>query len=140
MNKLLISLCLLSSAAMADYRSVNNEPVSFGEAGWQHLVFIDLWGSWMGAGPEAMVSKLPARFSDKVQQVWITPDMNVTLEYARQYQSYFPTSKPLVIDKGYKLIQHYKLWQTPAHVLLKDGKVQFSGDSDAFQHYVNQQF
>ncbi len=140
MKKLLLSLCLLSSAALADYRSVNDAPVSLDAPGWQHLVFINIWDSWAGAGPEEMVSKLPASFSARASSVWIALDMNVTPAYVRDFQTSFPASKPLLIDHKYELMRRYKLWQTPAHVLLKDGKVQFSGNSDAFQHFVDQKF
>ncbi len=140
MKKLLVSLCMISSAAMADYRSLADQPVTLKGPGWQHLVFVNIWDSYAGLGPEALIAELPSEFSDKVQRIWVAPDLNVTPAYLKDYQVAFPQSKPLIIDQHFQLLRSYKLWKTPAHVLLKDGDVQFSGSGEALQQYINKQF
>ncbi|MBY4677750.1 hypothetical protein [Marinobacterium arenosum] len=140
MRKLLWMLALLSSSAMADYRSLADQPLSLEQQGWQHLVFVNIWDSYAGLGPETLVEQLPASFSQQVQRIWVAPDLNVTEAYLRDYQQAFPASKPLLIDHQYQLMRQYDLWQTPAHVLLKDGKVQFSGNGDELQHFIKRLF
>lgn len=138
MKKILLSLCMASSVAMADYRSLDDQPVSLAGPGWQHLVFVSIWDSYVGHGPEPLVAALPASFSENVKRIWISPDLNITPAYLKDYQAAFPRSKPLIVDQHFQLLRKYKLWQTPAHVLLKDGEVQFSGSGEALQHYIRQ--
>ncbi len=139
MRKRLLSLCILSSAAMADYRSLNGQPVTLEGPGWQHLVFINIWDSFANGGPEGLMEELPSRFSNNVKRIWVSPDMNITPAYLRDYQVAFPESKPLIIDRHFQLLRSYKLWKTPAHVLLKDGNLQFSGSGKALQQYISKE-
>lgn len=140
MKKHLLSLWLVASAAQADYTNLAGEPVQLAGPGLQHLVFVDIWQSYAGNGPEPHVAALSQSFQQQASTVWIALDINVTPAYVQDYQQAFPTSKPMLIDTGHKLMRRYQLWQTPAHVVLKDGETLFAGNGKALETWLSRQF
>lgn len=140
MKKLLLSLSLLSSMAQADYQSINNQPVRINDNGWTHLVFVNIWDSYAGQGPETLVSKLPEDFKQTAKRIWVSSPLNVTPAYLKGYQQAYPASTPLIIDQQYQLMRGYGLWQTPAHVLLRNGQRVFSGSGQELNHFIANNF
>ncbi|NRA84342.1 MAG: hypothetical protein HRU22_11420, partial [Gammaproteobacteria bacterium] len=102
-----------------------------------HLVFIDLWRSYEGNGDEKMIASLGADFLNDSQQIWIQPALNVTIAQLAQFQQYFPQVTPLVLDHGYQIMHSFDIWQSPYHVLLKDGVKLFSGHARQLQDFIN---
>ncbi len=98
--------------------------------GLSHLVFFDLWTSYQGDGPEKILAALPEEFNAKAHRVWVQPEINVTIAQLEEFQGYYPHVQPLVLDKGYQLMRKFKVWQSPYHIVLKDGKTVFSGGND----------
>ena len=101
-----------------------------------HLVFIDIWRSYNGAGDEAMLDKLPKSFLQTSQKIWLQGEFNVTETQLSQFQQFFPNASPLILDKGSKIMRAFNVWQSPYHVLLKEDDVIFSGDGQSLQKYV----
>jgi len=131
---------LMAVAQPEIHLSLAEQQVQLGGKGWNHLVFVNIWDSYAGLGPEEAVGALPDKFAEQVKTVWVSPDMNITPAYLKDYQNYFPASKPLLIDKGFQLMQRYKVWNTPSHVLLKDGDLKFMGSSEQLSQFVEQKF
>lgn len=84
------------------------------------------------------VAALPASFLNASQQVWIQPDLNVTFAYMEEFQGYYPGITPLVLDQGFELMEEYRVWERPYHVLLKQGTAVFSGNTQALRGYLGQ--
>lgn len=132
-----LSVALVGIANAAnELRTVNGDTVVISDIGTVHLVFIDIWASYGGHGPEAAVKALPDTFLDSVPTVWIQPRLNVTDAQVLKYQSVFPNSKPLVIDDYLRLMRQSGVRTTPAHVLLKNGAVAFHGDTPALLAHI----
>lgn len=109
-----------------------------------HLIFIDAWSIFGGSGGENISEGLPALFLQHSQQVWVQPQINVTLDQLSEFQGYFPTVSPLVLDKEFRMMRSLGIWNSPHHVLLKGDKPLFSGDlaelkAYAVEHFSNQQ-
>ena len=102
-----------------------------------HLVFMNLWDSYEGAGAERDIAALPADFLQDSQQIWVQPELNVTHEQLKEFQQGFPQVMPLILDKSYRMMRDYGVWQLPYHVLLKGKEAVFAGDSIALKTYLN---
>ncbi len=138
---LLVAASLATAPVAAEeITTLNNQSFDLAKPGWTHLVFVNIWDSYAGVGPEDHVKALPSKFNQKVQRLWVSPDMNITPAYLKDYQGYFPESTPLAIDSGYQLMQRYGVWSTPSHVLLKDNQLEFSGNHEQLMQFVRNNF
>lgn len=126
---------LVSSAALAEVRSINKTPIDL-DNGQVHIVFLDIWNSYHTGEPLATVEALPSRYTEGVMFVWVQPQFNVTELQLKEFQSTFPKHRPLVLDTNFSLLRQYGLWETPAHVILNEGRVVFSGNSNGLVEYV----
>lgn len=109
-----------------------------------HLIFIDAWSIYGGSGGEKVSEGLPVLFLQKSQQIWVQPQINVTLDQLSEFQGYFPTVSPLVLDEEFRMMRSLGIWNSPHHVLLQGDKPLFSGDlaeltAYAVEHFANQQ-
>ncbi|BAJ00707.1 hypothetical protein SVI_0736 [Shewanella violacea DSS12] len=105
-----------------------------------HLIFQDIWSSYEGQGEEARIAALPKAFVKNSQQVWVQPEINVTESQLAEFQRYYPQVKPLVLDRGYRLMRSQGGWSLPLHVILKDGKKVFSGSGEEFDALASKHF
>jgi len=105
-----------------------------------HLVFIDLWRSYEGKGDEQMIVALPDKFLQQSQQLWLQPEVNVTKAQLAEFQQYFPTVTPLILDQQFSLMRALKVWQSPFHVLVKGNQKLFSGDNKALLGFIAKRY
>lgn len=117
---------------LTELKTVNGGAITIPQEGLVQLVFIDIWASYGGHGPEAAMKALPDSFRKAVPTIWIQPRLNVTDTQVLEYQEAFPISEPLVIDDHFQIMRRYAVDKTPSHVLLKDGNVVFSGNTQDF--------
>ncbi|MDN3611831.1 peroxiredoxin family protein [Vibrio ostreicida] len=128
LGALAFSFSTLANPLATELRSIDDHALSTDEP--LHLVFFNIWDNYdPQAGALGFVSRLPNEFKRHYKRVWIQPDMNITLQQMKDYQGYFPTVTPLILDKQFSLMKHQKIWTTPHHILLEDGKMTFSGTS-----------
>ena len=152
---LLITLLLLTSLAsisltviaqpvneqlLADLKAFDDQAVVLDKDKITHLVFIDVWRSYEGKGDEKMIAALPKQFLQQSQQVWLQPEVNVTKAHLAEFQQYFPTVTPLILDQQFLLMRALKVWQSPYHVLIKANKTLFSGDEAGLLTYINKNY
>ncbi|KDM92473.1 peroxiredoxin family protein [Photobacterium galatheae] len=140
---LLASLCfsaLVQSepavSLLEKQQTLAGTPVQLNENRITHLVFIEIWASYAGSGPEAFVASLPESFQKRTDRIWVQPEINVTRAQLLEFQGYYPQVAPIVLDRGRHLLTGFGLWQTPAHVLIEKGKVVFSGSNEALLDYL----
>lgn len=119
-----------------ELKTVTGDTISIPQEGPAHLVFIDIWASYGGHGPEAALQALPESFHKTVPTIWFQPRMNVTDRHLLDYQQAFPHSKPLVMDEYFQVMRRYGVHETPVHVLLEDGKAVFAGGTEAFLAHI----
>ncbi|MBB1488023.1 peroxiredoxin family protein [Oceanospirillum sediminis] len=117
-------------------KTFDGQPVVLKSESVTHLVFMDIWATYAGAGAEADISQLPADFLEHSQQIWVQPEINVTREQMAEFQSYYPDIAPLVLDSGFALMRAENVWQAPWHVLIRDGKTLFSGNIDDLRKHL----
>lgn len=103
-----------------------------------HVVFMNIWDSYAGAGAEAQVAQLPDHYLQRSQQIWVQPEINVTRAQIAEFQGYYPDVTPLVLDQGFQLMQAYKVWQSPYHILLQGDKTLFAGDIAGLKRYLGE--
>lgn len=132
------------STQLQSLKSFDGQPVVLEKNKLTHLIFQEIWSSYEGQGEEARVAALPKVFADNSQQIWIQPEINVTVAQLTEFQGYYPQVRPLVLDRGFSLMRSLKRWDLPLHVILKDGKKVFSGNGDELtaisaEHFNNQQ-
>ncbi|WP_120511769.1 peroxiredoxin family protein [Photobacterium salinisoli] len=141
-----VLICLLAPAVsqaesgvalLERQQTISGQPLDISDEERTHLVFLDIWTSYAGEGADAFVGRLPESFRQTTQQIWIQPEFNVTLAQLQEFQGYFPQVAPIVLDNQQQLLKAFGFWQTPAHVLIEQGKVVFSGDNDALLAYLN---
>ncbi|UTV27415.1 peroxiredoxin family protein [Photobacterium atrarenae] len=123
---------------LAKQPTIQGQSLALPEHQTAHLVFMDIWNSYAGQGAEQFVATLPEDFLEQSQQIWIQPEINVTTAQLKEFQSYYPTVAPLVLDRSQQWLRQFQFWQTPSHVLIEDGKVVFQGDNAALLRYLNQ--
>jgi len=111
-------------------KTFDGHAVAIEDSKLTHLIFQEIWSSYEGFGEEARVAALPSVFTNSSQQVWVQPGINVTEAQLTEYQGYYPQVKPLVLDRGYRLMRSLGAWELPLHVILKDGKEVFSGSGE----------
>lgn len=103
-----------------------------------HLVFFNIWDNY-DAKSDALkyVDSLPDTFTEQFPTVWIQPDLNITQAQMKDYQQFFPQVAPLVLDRGFAMMNQMQIWQTPHHVLIEEGRVVFSGSDDELSRSLN---
>ncbi|MDQ2076880.1 peroxiredoxin [Marinimicrobium sp. ABcell2] len=139
MKKVILVLLLAFTpfaAANTELTTVNGNTITIPQKGPAHLVFIDIWASYGGHGPEATLQALPDSFHEAVPTIWLQPRMNVTPDHLLGYQEAFPDSAPLVMDDYFHVMQQFSVDSIPTHVLLEDGKVVFSGNTETFLKHL----
>lgn len=134
---LLITLLLTLPAQAESYRTLNGAELEIPEQGWAHLVFIDLWQSYGGEGPEQVLDQIPKNVRENMFRLWIQPRLNLIDDDMRDYQQAFPESTPLVIDDHFDLMRQHGVWQLPVHVLLRDGKKVFAGSNVELIEFID---
>lgn len=117
-------------------KTVNGDTIAIPKEGPAHLVFIDNWASYGGYGPEAALQALPDSFHKAIPTIWFQPRLNVTDHQLLEYQKAFPASTPLVMDDHLQIMRKFSVKSTPSHVLLENGKVVFSGNTEDFLHHL----
>lgn len=105
-----------------------------------HIIFQEIWSSYEGLGEEARVAALPLDYRQISQQLWVQPEINITEAQLQEYQGYYPQVKPLVLDRGFRLMRSLGGWDLPLHVILKDGKKVFSGSGTELTAFANEHF
>lgn len=123
---------------LAKQQTIQGQSLTLPEHQTAHLVFMDIWNSYAGQGAEQFVATLPEDFLAQSRQIWIQPEINVTTAQLKEFQGYYPTVAPLVLDRSQQWLRQFQFWQTPSHVLIEDGKVVFQGDNAALLRYLNQ--
>jgi len=129
-----------ASEVIEGLKTFDGQSVELQNSKLTHLVFQEIWSSYEGLGEEGRIAELPKVFLANSQQVWVQPGINVTQAQLIEYQGYFPQVKPLVLDRGYHLMRSMGGWDLPLHVILKDGKKVFSGNSEELTAYSKQYF
>ncbi len=130
------SLSDSTTPAGQDLTTYNHQPIPLESGKLTHLVFMDIWDIYAGQGIENDVAQLPAHFLEGSQQIWIQPHINVTRAHLAEFQQYYPTMKPLVLDSGYELMRQNNAWTRPYHVLLDQGEPIFSGNTQALRNHL----
>ncbi|NRB41989.1 MAG: redoxin domain-containing protein [Pseudomonadales bacterium] len=130
----------IPAAALESIKTFDGQALVLEDSKLTHLIFQDIWNSYEGLGEEARVAALPKAFVNNSQQVWVQPGMNVTEAQLAEYQRYYPHVKPLVLDRGYRLMRSLGGWDLPLHVILNDGKKVFSGSGEAFSALASKHF
>ena len=125
---------------LADLKTFNGQAIVLDKNKITHLVFIDVWRSYEGKGDEKMIASLPKQFLQQSQQVWLQPEVNVTKAHLAEFQQYFPTVTPLILDQQFLLMRALKVWQSPYHVLIKANETLFSGDEQGLLTYINKSY
>ena len=103
----------------------------------QHLVFMNIWDTYEGNGAELEINELPELFKQQAQQIWVQPEINVTLAQLHEFQSYYPSFTPLILDKEFALMRALNVWDTPYHVLIQNGQTKFSGNTAQLRAHLN---
>ena len=129
-----------ASEVVEGLKTFDGQSIELESSKLTHLIFQEIWSSYEGLGEEGRVAELPKLFIKNSQQVWVQPGINVTQAQLAEYQGYFPQVKPLVLDRGYRLMRSMGGWDLPLHVILKDGKKVFSGNGEELTVYSNQHF
>lgn len=140
---LVVALCLsgfAQAATITELKTFTGDEVVIEKDKLTHLIFMDAWSIYGGSGDDTLVGKLPAPFLQTSQQVWIQPAMNVTLAQLAEFQGYFPSVSPLVLDHGFKLMRDFGIWNSPHHILLQGNKAVFSGTNDDLKQYTQKNF
>lgn len=128
---------LAGKHAQVDVKNYLGERVNLDKNKVTHLVFMDLWEIYEGKGVDTDVAALPESFLKSSQQVWVQPEINVTRAQLAEFQQYYPQVKPLVLDDSFTLFRANGVWQSPYHVLIKDGGTVFSGNLSALRRFLN---
>lgn len=145
----MLVLALLSSKSiaqpvddklLANLKTFSGETIVVDKTKITHLVFIDLWRSYEGKGDEKIIASLPMTFLQQSQQLWLQPEVNVTKAQLAEFQQYFPKVTPLIFDQQFSLMRALQVWQSPFHVLVKDNKKVFSGDSKALLNFISNKY
>ncbi len=140
MRLMLFLMLLLTLPAKAEnYRTLQGAEIQIPQQGWAHLVFIDLWQSYSGEGPERVLVQLPTEVREKMFRLWVQPRLNLMEADLQGYQQAFPTSTPLVLDEQFSLMRRYRVWQLPVHVLLRDGEKVFAGSDAELIEFIDSQ-
>jgi len=129
-----------ASEVVEGLKTFDGQSIELESSKLTHLIFQEIWSSYEGLGEEGRVAELPKLFLTNSQQVWVQPGINITQAQLAEYQGYFPQVKPLVLDRGYRLIRSMGGWDLPLHVILKDGKKIFSGNGEELTAYSKQYF
>lgn len=128
---------LSAEQAQFEFKNYAGENIDLNKNKVTHLVFMDIWASYEGGGVETEVAALPASFLKTSQQIWIQPEINVTRTQLAEFQQYYPQVAPLVLDESFKLMRANGIWQSPYHVLIKDGERVFAGDLSNLRRFLN---
>lgn len=136
---LLLVLSLTLPAQAESYRTLQGAEVEIPKEGWAHLVFIDLWQSYSGEGPERVLAQLPTQVREKMFRLWVQPRLNLIDADLHAYQQAFPGSTPLVLDDHFAVMRRHGVWQLPVHVLLRDGEKVFTGGDAELIEFIDRQ-
>jgi|GEM_PF-1077149 len=101
-----------------------------------HWIFINLWDIYEGNGTDTVLANLPTEFLESSQAVWVQPEINVTRAQLKEFQQYYPNVTPLVFDTSNKIAHSKQVWQSPFHILEKNGKQVFTGNTAALNAYL----
>lgn len=132
------SFVLLALQVQAQPPVTSIEGIQIETSSPTHWVYVDIWSSYEGFGPEETVASLPSAFKSHYQAVWVQPHINVTKPQLRAYQEGYPQSSPLILDRDFTLMKQHDVWATPHHILTDGDKVVFSGSNDELVDFVNQ--
>lgn len=116
--------------------TTDGKQIQLNEQPRRHLVFMDIFASYLGQGAELQVQQLPDSFGQHYPLVWVQPHLNVTRAQLEEFQQLFPAIRPMVLDDELQWMQHFKVWSSPYHVLMRDGEVEFAGDYSALRQYL----
>lgn len=126
-----------SSINISKIKSLSGHHLVIDKTKVQHLVFMNIWDTYEGHGAELDVQALPQSFLEQSQQIWIQPEINVTLAQLHEFQDYYPEFTPIVLDNKFELMRALNVWGTPHHVLIKEGKKTFSGNTTQLLTHLN---
>ncbi|WP_028300642.1 peroxiredoxin family protein [Oceanospirillum beijerinckii] len=125
-----------SVSILDQLKTFDDKALDIDHAKVTHLVFMNIWDSYTGAGAETQVAQLPEHYLQRSQQIWVQPEINVTQAQMAEFQDYYPDVAPLVLDQGFQLMHAYQVWQSPYHILLQGDKTLFSGDFAELKNYL----
>ncbi|MEI4549231.1 peroxiredoxin family protein [Pseudoalteromonas spongiae] len=98
----------------------------------KHTVFMDIWSHYDGANSVFINWLNQQSYSVSYKQ----QDLNVTPSQIAEFKSYYPQFASIEIDKGFKLMRQYGVWQTPFHIIEQNGTILFKGDDAALLAYL----
>ncbi|ASP38705.1 hypothetical protein CHH28_08430 [Bacterioplanes sanyensis] len=116
--------------------NTDGQAVELEQQARRHLVFMDIFASYSGHGAELQWQQLPQEFTRQYPVLWVQPELNITREQVAEYQQLFPDMRPMVVDAQLQWMQHFNVWSSPYHVLLREGEVEFAGDYAALRQHL----
>jgi len=126
--------------AIGNLNTFSGQVVSIDKEKMTHLIFMDIWSSYGGLGDETAVASLPNVFLAQSQQLWLQPEINVTLAQLAEFEQAYPQVTPLILDRGFNIMRTFNVWQSPYHLIIKGGKREFAGSINELQVYIAKKY
>lgn len=137
----LLILILLSFSLAANATGTNDERLislqSLNAQNAVHLVFIDVWqDGYSDAGPVSMAQQLEQEIAPGYKVIWVIPRFNITDAQIADFLRATPDINYLFVDESLALMRKHKVRQTPIHILLKNKKEIFRGDTESLVNSI----